>query len=1133
MKRRSGKRTAHRFCRIVTGLIVTLSALPAAAQVTSVLWGADGEAWNPTHSVLRDFTDVGYRGGAVPIPGTNDWTNAVSVLDYGAIPDDHIDDSDAFIAAISNCPNYSAVLVPKGRYLITKIIRPQRDHFVLRGEDMYESILFFPKYTSEIYIEEVGWQGGGTLPKNTAGGSFITFSGGEEKSIENLTLEFREQRKISPWEYIGANAIGVWGVSNSWARNIYIKNYDGGLGIDGKYLSFINIIFDQFNGRQAVDNDQSGKLDAYSAIMPRNMNHILMHNIDITGTVLQPIDNNESNNRSVYSKISTGEMNNRVVGLHGGSSQYHLYTELNKPVVRDAEGIQGPSWSYCTYWNVNGELPGSSYSNSANSCVYVGFGDSWPATSNSTFYYEPAAYGQLIPTNMYLAQLNYFGKPLPEGPVAPPPKPYEREGDVFRVVPDDDAVPDQGATGTLQISSGAYFKFDLSQATETNVAAARFRLTMQSLNNAPYTVGVFAVTNDNWAETNLTTANKPAVGSELDSQRLEADGMNYVVEVDVTSFVRDQLVGGDGVVSLYATYTQGSGYLPWAWCAEQGQKPELIVEREADSVPGAPSAPKGIRSTPLVGNIMLDWDDNAESDIATYNVYRSPSEDGWLPQSGGLVTSDHVDVSSTEDWHVGMMDYRQVYRYWITAVDEHGYESGKSKEFVAAVVHPSNAPPAFSSTVSLSNATALTEYSEALATEASDPESDPMYFMKVSGPDWLNVALDGTLSGVPELSDAGTSPCTFQVTAIGGSTQKVVNITVELPADDPPGAPAAPTNLVAGVDYNTVRLEWDDNVEADLAGYYVYRSRTSGNYGDAIATNSPLSSAYVDSTAVNGTTYYYAVAAFDSNLNISEKSREISATPVDSAPSAPTGLAAAAGDNEVRLVWNGNIEGDLAGYSVYRSTTSSNYSSTALASNIGSTSYVDSTAVNGTTYYYVVTAIDVSNNESDKSSEASATPAEPDIKVVAYYPFNSGSMVSEDTETNSVAGDMVVGTGVTTFKWETREYWTPTRPSAAFDAGTDFADETVLDDDYFSFTITPEAGVMLDFSSLSFTDRSGGFSVSVASDQDGFATVIDSVVAAGGWATNTLDLSFLSRATNATEIRLYFHNGNGNDRMID
>ena len=153
--------------------------------------------------------------------------------------------------------------------------------------------------------------------------------------------------------------------------------------------------------------------------------------------------------------------------------------------------------------------------------------------------------------------------------------------------------------------------------------------------------------------------------------------------------------------------------------------------------------------------------------------------------------------------------------------------------------------------------------------------------------------------------------------------------------------------------------------------------------------------------------------------------------------------------------------------------------------------------------------------------------------LVGYYTFSGKSLASSDSDINSVAGDMVVGAGVTTFKWETRSFWSPTQPSAAFNAGVDFADATVLDDDYFSFTITPESGKEIDFTSISFIDRSGGFSVSVASDQDDFSNVIATAAAPGFWATTTLDLSSLSSTTIATEIRLYFHNGNGDNRMID
>lgn len=95
------------------------------------------------------------------------------------------------------------------------------------------------------------------------------------------------------------------------------------------------------------------------------------------------------------------------------------------------------------------------------------------------------------------------------------------------------------------------------------------------------------------------------------------------------------------------------------------------------------------------------------------------------------------------------------------------------------------------------------------------------------------------------------------------------------------------------------------------------------------------------------------------------------------APAIPVGLAATAGDGQVALDWSDNLEPDLAGYHVYRApTTGGPYSRLSVTSVPGSL-YVDSPLTNGATYFYVVTAIDHSGNESQFSSQVSATPQAP------------------------------------------------------------------------------------------------------------------------------------------------------------
>jgi hypothetical protein len=96
--------------------------------------------------------------------------------------------------------------------------------------------------------------------------------------------------------------------------------------------------------------------------------------------------------------------------------------------------------------------------------------------------------------------------------------------------------------------------------------------------------------------------------------------------------------------------------------------------------------------------------------------------------------------------------------------------------------------------------------------------------------------------------------------------------------------------------------------------------------------------------------------------------------PADTPPAAPTGLSATAGNNIVSLDWNNNGESDLAGYNVYRSTTSGSGYAKLNGSLLTSSDYNDSNVSNGTTYYYVVTAVDTGSNESNYPSEVSATP---------------------------------------------------------------------------------------------------------------------------------------------------------------
>lgn len=214
---------------------------------------------------------------------------------------------------------------------------------------------------------------------------------------------------------------------------------------------------------------------------------------------------------------------------------------------------------------------------------------------------------------------------------------------------------------------------------------------------------------------------------------------------------------------------------------------------------------------------------------------------------------------------------------------------------------------------------------------------------------------------------------------------------IVVPSDTTP--PSAPAGLAATTGDAQIVLDWDDNSESDLLEYSVYRSTSSTVLtivANQINTSQVATSAYTDSTVTNDTKYYYVVTATDRSGNESTVSNTTSATPTavsdETPPAAPTSLAAVAGDGSVALNWADNSEGDLAKYNVYRSTSAS---VSAVAgnrvntTNVTSSAYSDTTATNDTKYYYVVTAVDTSNNESPASNEVYATPEAADTPPAA------------------------------------------------------------------------------------------------------------------------------------------------------
>jgi beta-glucanase (GH16 family)/fibronectin type 3 domain-containing protein len=187
-------------------------------------------------------------------------------------------------------------------------------------------------------------------------------------------------------------------------------------------------------------------------------------------------------------------------------------------------------------------------------------------------------------------------------------------------------------------------------------------------------------------------------------------------------------------------------------------------------------------------------------------------------------------------------------------------------------------------------------------------------------------------------------------------------------------APNAPTISAAAPGNNSVIISWTPPASGPTpSGYNVKRSTTSGAEVTQAAGANVSGSPFTDTTAVNGTTYYYVVSALNGACE-GDNSGEVSATPCTS-PNAPTIGTATPGNNSVTVTWTPPASGPMpSGYNVKRSTTSGAETTLAAGADVSGSPFTDTTAANGTTYYYVVSAFQGSC-ESANSSEVSATPS--------------------------------------------------------------------------------------------------------------------------------------------------------------
>jgi fibronectin type 3 domain-containing protein len=433
-----------------------------------------------------------------------------------------------------------------------------------------------------------------------------------------------------------------------------------------------------------------------------------------------------------------------------------------------------------------------------------------------------------------------------------------------------------------------------------------------------------------------------------------------------------------------------------------------------------PAAPTVLTAAPGNRQVSLSWTAPADLDVAGYNVYRSTSPGVPLssPVNGGTL------VPATTYLNNSGLTNGTPYYYVVTAVDTSTNESVASNEVSATPTTAlsfdgSNDYVTFGSASGLGvtnftletwfywtggGITMTTSSSQGLPSvypliskgrgEADGSNVDMNYFLGIdSTTHALAVDFEDMATGMnyPFVGSIPVSTDTWHhaavtydsVTAVytlyldgvvAGTSDLGNNIIPRWDSVQHAGIASAMTSAGTPAGYfqgyidevriwNVVRTQPQirATINQELTSASGLVARWGLNEGTGTSISSSIGS--FPGTLTNGPTWITPGAPFNLSFDT---------TP----PGAPTGLTATPGNTTVSLNWTANLESDLSGYNIYRTTTSP----VALTSPINggtlvtANTYNDTSLINGQIYYYAITAVDTSLNESAGSSEANATP---------------------------------------------------------------------------------------------------------------------------------------------------------------
>jgi len=372
------------------------------------------------------------------------------------------------------------------------------------------------------------------------------------------------------------------------------------------------------------------------------------------------------------------------------------------------------------------------------------------------------------------------------------------------------------------------------------------------------------------------------------------------INVPTAPYLRDGVTLKDALAGSSVT-TSGGKFI----VTLNPLKAAIFIMNPGQDITG-PAVPTGLTATANNGvpsTVSLNWTGNGDS--ASYNVYRSPVRGGGYVKIGNTAGTTFTDSS---------VNNGTTYYYVVRGVDTLGNEGGNSNEANATPAFPIGyAVLQFPKTISqFITANYTTVYGQIYVAGLTDSGGNPSAILAQLGfgapgsdpatwTTWSPMSYNSGHTGDNNYeyqggirADAvGTYDYLVRFSLDSGQSWTYGDQDGFIPPDNPgtnmPGVmtitpssdTTAPSAPVASIDYgaSSLTVSWTASTDPDdtVAEYRIYRGTAAGaEDATAIATVSGATLSYMDTQVNAGETYYYTVKAFDTALNASLVSNEVS-----------------------------------------------------------------------------------------------------------------------------------------------------------------------------------------------------------------------------------------------------------------